>query len=303
MGKNAELLPGTLDMLILKAVSLKPLHGYGVLLRIQQISGEALTAARLALPGALSPRTPGPDRGRMGRERQQAQGQVLHADRRGTAAACARKPRSGTSSRRRSQPRSAPHQTRCKSCGRAFARSPACCFVAIASNARCATRCAFTSRPAPRISSAKACHRAEAMRRARIEFGTVDAIKDDCRQSRGVRWFDETTQRSPVCAAVDGQDARLHRRGGAVAGARHRRQHRDLQPDGRGAAAHDSGRIPAGSVFHRHGKGERPGTSSNYRCSSATRRSTACSAASRPTHRRDVQVAHRRARERRPDSG
>ena len=42
MGKTADLLPGTLDMLILKAVSLKPLHGYGVLLRIRQISGEAL---------------------------------------------------------------------------------------------------------------------------------------------------------------------------------------------------------------------------------------------------------------------
>src|SRR4030095_531011 len=32
---------------------------------------------------------------------------------------------------------------------------------------------------------------AEAMRRARMEFGTVDAVKDDCRQSRGVRWLDE----------------------------------------------------------------------------------------------------------------
>ena len=42
MGRTAELLPGTLDMLILKAVSLKPLHGYGVLLRIRQISGDAL---------------------------------------------------------------------------------------------------------------------------------------------------------------------------------------------------------------------------------------------------------------------
>jgi PadR family transcriptional regulator PadR len=42
VGKTAELLPGTLDMLILKAVSLKPMHGYGVLLRIQQISGGAL---------------------------------------------------------------------------------------------------------------------------------------------------------------------------------------------------------------------------------------------------------------------
>ena len=38
MGKQMDLLQGTLDMLILKAVSLGPLHGYGVLLRIQQIS-------------------------------------------------------------------------------------------------------------------------------------------------------------------------------------------------------------------------------------------------------------------------
>ena len=32
---------------------------------------------------------------------------------------------------------------------------------------------------------------ANAMRQARMEFGTEDAIKDDCRQSRGVRWLDE----------------------------------------------------------------------------------------------------------------
>ena len=43
MAPTADLLPGTLDLLILKAVSLKPLHGYGVLLRIQQISGEVLS--------------------------------------------------------------------------------------------------------------------------------------------------------------------------------------------------------------------------------------------------------------------
>jgi len=40
--KAVELPQGTLEMLILKAVSLGPLHGYGVLLRIQQISGERL---------------------------------------------------------------------------------------------------------------------------------------------------------------------------------------------------------------------------------------------------------------------
>ena len=53
MAKGAEILPGTLDMLILKAVSLKPLHGYGVLLRIQQISGDALQIPQGSLYPAL----------------------------------------------------------------------------------------------------------------------------------------------------------------------------------------------------------------------------------------------------------
>ena len=53
MGKSAELLPGTLDMLILKAISLKPLHGYGILLRIQQISGDALNVPQGSLYPAL----------------------------------------------------------------------------------------------------------------------------------------------------------------------------------------------------------------------------------------------------------
>ncbi len=53
MKKAADLLPGTLDMLILKAVSLKPLHGYGVLLRIRQISGDALDIPQGSLYPAL----------------------------------------------------------------------------------------------------------------------------------------------------------------------------------------------------------------------------------------------------------
>ncbi len=53
MAPTADLLPGTLDMLILKAVSLKPLHGYGVLLRIQQISGNALQVPQGSLYPAL----------------------------------------------------------------------------------------------------------------------------------------------------------------------------------------------------------------------------------------------------------
>lgn len=53
MAKPADILPGTLDMLILKAASLKPLHGYGILLRIQQISGDALQIPQGSLYPAL----------------------------------------------------------------------------------------------------------------------------------------------------------------------------------------------------------------------------------------------------------
>src|SRR5262245_52736736 len=54
MAGTADLLPGTLDLLILKAASLGPLHGYGILLRIQQISGGALSIEQGALYPALA---------------------------------------------------------------------------------------------------------------------------------------------------------------------------------------------------------------------------------------------------------
>src|SRR5437870_10324186 len=49
----ASLIPGTLDLLVLKAVSLGALHGYGVLLRIQQITAGALEIEQGALYPAL----------------------------------------------------------------------------------------------------------------------------------------------------------------------------------------------------------------------------------------------------------
>ena len=51
---RSAVLPGTLDLLILKAVSLGPLHGYGVLLRIQQISRDVLAIEQGALYPALA---------------------------------------------------------------------------------------------------------------------------------------------------------------------------------------------------------------------------------------------------------
>jgi PadR family transcriptional regulator, regulatory protein PadR len=53
LDKQLELLQGTLDMLILKAVSLSPLHGYGILLRIQQISKDRLEIQQGSLYPAL----------------------------------------------------------------------------------------------------------------------------------------------------------------------------------------------------------------------------------------------------------
>src|SRR6202790_294654 len=53
MTDQAQILPGTLDLLILRAVSLGPLHGYGILLRIGQISGNALLIEQGALYPAL----------------------------------------------------------------------------------------------------------------------------------------------------------------------------------------------------------------------------------------------------------
>jgi transcriptional regulator len=51
--QKADLLQGTLDMLILKAVSLGPLHGYGIIQRIRQISDEMLQVEQGSLYPAL----------------------------------------------------------------------------------------------------------------------------------------------------------------------------------------------------------------------------------------------------------
>jgi PadR family transcriptional regulator, regulatory protein PadR len=53
VAKPLDLLQGTLDMLILKAISLGPLHGYGILLRIQQISKDCLEIQQGSLYPAL----------------------------------------------------------------------------------------------------------------------------------------------------------------------------------------------------------------------------------------------------------
>jgi transcriptional regulator len=53
MPEQADLLPGTLDLLILKAVSLGPLHGWGIMQRIEQIAGGSFAIEEGALYPAL----------------------------------------------------------------------------------------------------------------------------------------------------------------------------------------------------------------------------------------------------------
>ena len=81
MTNSADILPGTLDLLILKAVSLGSLHGYGVLLRIQQISGGAFEVEQGALyPALFRLEEKGMLSIGMGNFRKQSAGEVLPVD-------------------------------------------------------------------------------------------------------------------------------------------------------------------------------------------------------------------------------
>ena len=53
MGKSLELLPGTLDLLILKAVARGPMHGYGIAMKLKETSDEVLQVGESSLYPAL----------------------------------------------------------------------------------------------------------------------------------------------------------------------------------------------------------------------------------------------------------
>jgi transcriptional regulator len=53
MGKRSDLVQGTLDLLILKTISLVPMHGWAIAKRIQQVSGEVLQVQQGSLYPAL----------------------------------------------------------------------------------------------------------------------------------------------------------------------------------------------------------------------------------------------------------
>ena len=198
MAKPADLLQGTLDMLILKAVSLGPLHGYGILLRIQQISGDRLRdPAGLALSRALPAGAPGPDRGEWGEPTTTARPSSTRS-RPPAAAGSGARPATGTGWR---TPSPACSTTRRRSCDvlARFVRG-AVLFRRARFERRWTTSCGSTSTVRGR-SSRRADAATRRARRARAEFGSVDARKEECRETLGLRWW--TSSRRPALRRAD----------------------------------------------------------------------------------------------------
>ena len=78
---KADLLQGTLDMLILKALSLGPLHGYGIIQRIRQLTDKLLEVEQGSLyPAVYRTRAARLDQFQVGSDRDRPPGQVLHTD-------------------------------------------------------------------------------------------------------------------------------------------------------------------------------------------------------------------------------
>jgi DNA-binding PadR family transcriptional regulator len=79
--QKADLLQGTLDILILKALSLGPLHGYGIIQRIRQLTDKLLEVEQGSLyPAVYRTRAARLDQFQVGSDRDRPPGQVLHAD-------------------------------------------------------------------------------------------------------------------------------------------------------------------------------------------------------------------------------
>jgi DNA-binding PadR family transcriptional regulator len=78
---KADLLQGTLDLLIIKALSLGPLHGYGIIQRIRQLSDELLEVDQGSLyPAVYRIEQRGSRQFQVGNHRDRPPGQVLHSD-------------------------------------------------------------------------------------------------------------------------------------------------------------------------------------------------------------------------------
>ena len=189
------LLPGTLDVLVLKAVSLGHLHGYGVLLRIEQITKGALVVEQGALyPALYRLEQQGFAGDGMGRVGQQPPGQVLPADAGGPP------PAAGAAGELAAAGRcdggGARHAAGggVTTCGLACVSGSLRCSGARGSSAIWPTSWRSMSRRAPRSGERRGLPPSAARRRALIEFGSAERIKEEVRDVRLGRWLEVLRQ-------------------------------------------------------------------------------------------------------------
>ena len=204
-----DLLPGTLDLLILRTLQTEPLHGWAISERIQQISaGRPADQPGLALPGAPPARASGLDRGRMGRLGAGPAGEVLPAHRIRTPAAGHRSRRVGAHvhrDRARDEAGVSAHESPRSETSR-FAR----CSLRAACERELDEELAFHIERETQKQIANGVSPAEARDRARARFGSVPLAADECRDARGTAFIDgcvrdilyafRTFRRAPLAA-------------------------------------------------------------------------------------------------------
>ena len=185
MAEQADLLPGTLDVLILKSVSLGPLHGYAVL-RADRAdhAGRAARRTGRALPRPLPARAPGAARHRVGHVGEQPAREVLQPHRRGPEAAARGNRQLEPSRRRRCRRRSRRARRRAEEAAMLKTVAIVLTRARSAGGVRATTwttRCGSTSRAAPRIWSAAASRRRTRRGGRALEFGSIEKHKEDSR--------------------------------------------------------------------------------------------------------------------------
>ncbi len=179
--EQADLLQGTLDMLILKVAALEPIHGYAIVQRLQQISKDALQIRQGSLyPALYRLENHGWLKADWKNHRRRPRSQILFRDARRAPPAPIRNRRLETLMRRHLA-RTGDHRMRNPFDRRNWEKGMD-------------TELRFHLDQQIRDYMDRGLSRAEAERRARHEFGTLELAKDECRDQRSAEWVNHISR-------------------------------------------------------------------------------------------------------------